>query len=225
VTAEPLLVFKTPVLSSWWDRYDPYERALVARIRAGRHSPDLFDHNRLFLGERPPPGASPTYEFPSPVRNMTPEELRQARLEAAERRKQAMAEAKARLNSPEWLAEVAERKRIKAERHAIRHAAAIERERQNREWLERKAAREAREKEREAEWAREAERRREEASQQPPPPPPERELILSKAWQCGQCGSKATIAEKDGLYLLGCVACKHRAIAAHAQVMAFMRAA
>jgi hypothetical protein len=38
-----------PVLS-WGARYDPYERYLVARIRSGKHTTELFDPNSLFLG-------------------------------------------------------------------------------------------------------------------------------------------------------------------------------
>jgi hypothetical protein len=38
-----------PVLS-WGSRYDPYERYLVARIRSGTRTNELFDSNSLFVG-------------------------------------------------------------------------------------------------------------------------------------------------------------------------------
>lgn len=143
-----------PTLDRGWG-YDPYVQRLIGRIRAGRHTTELFDNNVLFLNQLNPGGHDLQrvgLKLPKPTKAQMEEyeasltEIKRKQLEQDER-------------------ERAERR----ERHAalVRQgkAAEAERQREYAEWRRRERERIAEHKRRQQEW-----QEADPASDKPPAP-------------------------------------------------------
>ena len=175
--------------------FDPFERGLVAKIREGRYSSDLWDCNSLYLdyGERlDRHGASPADRQGFAAKSgykMTPEQLTEYR-RALEENDRAL---RAKL-AEERKAREAEQERVKQE-----HAEALARRTAERE-------------KRERDWAGEDEWRR------------ETRAILAARWECSGCLKPATIQAQGAAYILECRPCGRSASADHATLVNMMLA-
>ena len=212
-----------PLLDSGFQtvNFDPYERVLVAKIRDGRYTTDLFDCNSLLLdyGARLDRfGASPAERQGIAIQSrykMTPEQLAEYRhsLDENDRALKAQREA-------ERKAKKAEQERVKAEDAARRTAREAELEKRAREWGEEEARREV---------------ERDEAATQvlhgiigwrPVNPDRVREqsAILRGHWECASCLRPAQIDVEGDAYILECRLCKRSASADHATLVNIMLA-
>jgi hypothetical protein len=177
-------------------RFDPYERVLIAKIRAGRYSSDLWDCNGLYLGYADRIG-SPAYRQMTAFESryeLTPEQREEARKEQERVRNDPVLKAQREQAK-------AERDAAKAERERIRRKWAEEQEREAKAYAAAMAERKRVKEEREAEWERETaagsasvdQRRR------------EMQAIMKNKWQCIRCKNIAGVEpERDG-YTLRCI--------------------
>lgn len=150
-------------------RFDPYERVLVAKIRAGRYSSELWDCNSLHLGYAERIG-SPAYQqvaaIPSRYK-MTADEIAAYRDDPVWKAERARLAEEARARRAE---KKAQREAEETKLAAHRRAMAEERARFEQEYEASKARRQAAQEQRDREWAerevalgREAAERRERA--------------------------------------------------------------
>lgn len=231
-------------------RFDPYESILVAKIRAGQYSADLWDCNGFYLdySDRLASPADRQLTAFKSRHKMTPEQLKEYRekLRAA------------------WEANAPERARREEERATAEAARRQEHERVQREWAERRAEKERREAEREAEWERaDAERKAAQAQRQAEIEArhdeerarvlaeraaqqavraaelieldrlqsqaqrrlKERAKILAAPWQCKKCLKRAKVVLRLGKYELVCRPCDVTVQAEHERLLKVLEAA
>jgi hypothetical protein len=179
--------------------FDPYERVLIAKIRAGRHSPDLWDCNSFYLGYSQRFAADGDRQHSAmPSRyKLTPEQLHEYREKCREK----------------WLAQAPQR----AERRAQREEEArfwrewLEEQKRNaREYAERTAARAAEQERRDREWL-EAEARANDDR-----------AILSARWECSSCKTRSEIKRVPEGFQLGCRTCGRACVAKPEAFLALM---
>ena len=173
--------------------FDPYERVLVAKIKAGRYTSDLWDCNGLYLNYDDRVGSHVVNRPAIAVKSrytMTPEERR------------------AWANSYGDPLLDAERER----RRAQRAEAAAERRRWEQEVAEKQARRQAQQEERAREWARVEDDTEQYRS--------ERARIMDGPWECTSCLTPSKISiEPAGCYAISCRTCGRRAVGDHATLL------
>ena len=186
-------------------QYDPYASVLVAKIRAGRYSSDLWDCNGLYLCAPLRPPQQETFAAKSRY-TMTAEERR------------VWGNSYGDAAPPELKAERERRKAKQAERDA-------EWERVQIAHAKDQAKRDAEREKRRLEWAEEEARllagRAEGGEQQGR----EARAILNGRWECASCLRAAEIEAdvlRPGVYVLGCRTCGRSVAADHATLLAMI---
>jgi flagellar biosynthesis GTPase FlhF len=203
-------------------RFDPYEHVLVAKIRAGQYSADLWDCNGLLL-DYPQRIGTPCYRQVSAFVSRyvrTPEERK-----AYDEERRAAWRADAAARAERAAARAAERAAAQ-EREAKRNE---ERERVKREWVELRAKREAEAAERAAEWEREGKLR---AAAQARADADvrmrtaqwheDKERILNGHWECNRCKVRSTIQPVATGYVLRCPRCDRTSWTPHETMVAIV---
>jgi hypothetical protein len=207
----------TPVLDKSFQtvRFDPYEQVLVAKIKAGRYSADLWDCNGLHLDYAQRVGSScyqqktafkSRYEFTPERRKEYLEAVReqmQAQAAQAAQRKQERAEKEAKRRAERTAAQMAQ--------EAQEAAARAERVRVRAEWERRKGELEAERAQRAAEWEAESERITAERQEQNA----ERAAIMAGKWECQKCLTRSLIQPIATGYVLTCRSCGKASWAPH----------
>jgi hypothetical protein len=184
-------------------QYDPYANVLVAKIRAGRYVPELWDCNSFYLDYADRIG-SPAYRQAAAFKSryeLTPDERGEARRE------------RERVRTDPVL------KTQREEARASRAAAKAETERYWREWAEERRREDQAWAERQEQERQERERRdREWAERGGELGMAERDAILAGPWECANCLRPSIIMPMpmEAKYRLTCPRCGRTAIAEHA---------
>ena len=203
----------TPLLDRGFNTvlHDEYTSHLIGRIRAGRYTPDLWDCNSLYLdyGERLAAVRAPRPAFKSRY-TMTMQEIRDY---------QNTPEAKAE-RAAQFSQRAARKAKREAEETALaaqRRAMAEERERFEREYAERIAARKAAEEERVREWDRVGAESQQYLT--------ERAMIMAGSWECTRCLTPSVVSSQPaGRYAISCRRCGRHAVGDHVMLLAVMNA-
>lgn len=191
-------------------RFDPYERVLVAKIRSGQYTADLWNCNGAYLdyGDRV---GSPIYQERTAFKSryeLTPEQLREAMEELERRRNDPVLKA-------EREAAKAVREAAKAERERIRRKWAEEQEREQEAYAAATAERARRQAERDAEWRAAAEAVAEK----------QRQAILQNKWQCTRCkGLTINVTVERKGFTLECQSCGQKGYGKHATLLGMLAA-
>jgi hypothetical protein len=202
----------TPLLHRGFQtvQFDPYERVLIAKIRAGAYSSDLWDSNGLYLDyadRLASPADRQTTAFKSRY-EMTPQQHEDYRREVREQWK---------AGAPAREARRLEQQRITAEFERDRREKREAERKAELEWNEKKAAIQA---ERDAEWERAGREKAANNAQWQN----QRDGILAARWECSGCLTPSQITFERGAYVLSCSTCGRRALADHPTMLKVMSA-